>query len=194
MKRFTTPLLLLLAGLAAQAAPLTPAELPAALRDWLPWAQQGQPPLGCPANHDAASQAFAVAVALLTTALAWPILGWAALILLALQVALPALAGAQISPDSVRSARSRQGMVVSEHPLASQAGMEVLRAGGNAVDAAVATGFALAVTHPAAGNIGGGGFMVIRFPDGRTTAIDFRERAPAARYASCRRPACSCHA
>jgi gamma-glutamyltranspeptidase / glutathione hydrolase len=70
------------------------------------------------------------------------------------------------------------GMVVSANILASEVGMQVLRAGGNAVDAAIATGFALAVVHPAAGNIGGGGFMVIRFPDGRATAIDFREKAP----------------
>jgi gamma-glutamyltranspeptidase/glutathione hydrolase len=86
------------------------------------------------------------------------------------------------SVDSVHSLRSTAGMVVSEHPLASQAGRDVLAAGGNAVDAAIATGFALAVTHPAAGNIGGGGFMVIRFPDGRTTAIDFREMAPGASH------------
>jgi gamma-glutamyltranspeptidase/glutathione hydrolase len=78
--------------------------------------------------------------------------------------------------------RAAGGMVVSEHPEASRAGAEVLAAGGNAVDAAIATGFALAVTHPSAGNIGGGGFMVIRFPDGATTALDFRERAPASAY------------
>jgi gamma-glutamyltranspeptidase/glutathione hydrolase len=78
--------------------------------------------------------------------------------------------------------RTAGGMVVSEHPEASRAGADVLAAGGNAVDAAIATGLALAVTHPSAGNIGGGGFMVIRFPDGATTALDFRERAPASAY------------
>ncbi|MBT3342604.1 MAG: gamma-glutamyltransferase [Gemmatimonadetes bacterium] len=78
--------------------------------------------------------------------------------------------------------RAASGMVVAEHWLASEVGRDVLAAGGNAVDAAVATGFALAVTHPAAGNIGGGGFMVIRFPDGSSTAIDFRETAPAAAH------------
>lgn len=70
------------------------------------------------------------------------------------------------------------GMVVSASSIASEAGAKVLASGGNAVDAAIATGFALAVTYPTAGNIGGGGFMVIRFPDGRATTIDFRERAP----------------
>jgi gamma-glutamyltranspeptidase/glutathione hydrolase len=69
-------------------------------------------------------------------------------------------------------------MVVSAYPDASEIGSAVLQAGGNAVDAAIATGFALAVTHPSAGNIGGGGFMVIRFPTGEATAIDARERAP----------------
>ncbi len=75
---------------------------------------------------------------------------------------------------------SSAGMVVSASAIASQVGRDVLANGGNAVDAAIATGFALAVTYPTAGNIGGGGFMVIRFPDGRATTIDFRERAPAA--------------
>ena len=76
--------------------------------------------------------------------------------------------------------RSAHGMVVSATEPASRVGAEVLEAGGNAVDAAIATGFALAVTHPAAGNIGGGGFMVIRFPDGEVTAFDYREKAPLA--------------
>jgi len=78
--------------------------------------------------------------------------------------------------------RSAHGMVVSETVPASEVGAAVLAAGGNAVDAAIATGMALAVTHPAAGNIGGGGFMVIRFADGTSTAIDFREKAPLAAY------------
>ncbi len=69
-------------------------------------------------------------------------------------------------------------MVVAQEPLAAEAGVQVLKNGGNAIDAAVAVGFALAVTHPSAGNIGGGGFMLVRLADGRTTFIDFRERAP----------------
>jgi gamma-glutamyltranspeptidase / glutathione hydrolase len=78
--------------------------------------------------------------------------------------------------------RTAGGMVSSASLIASEAGAEVLRQGGNAVDAAIATGLALAVTHPTAGNIGGGGFMVIRFPDGRATTFDFREKAPAAAH------------
>ncbi|MDB4898525.1 MAG: gamma-glutamyltransferase, partial [Gemmatimonadetes bacterium] len=78
------------------------------------------------------------------------------------------------------SVSAPHGMVVSASSIASQAGRDVLAAGGNAVDAAIATGFALAVTYPVAGNIGGGGFMVIRLPDGRATTIDFRETAPLA--------------
>ncbi len=75
--------------------------------------------------------------------------------------------------------RARHGMVVSADLVASGIGAEVLKSGGNAVDAAVAVGFALAVTHPAAGNLGGGGFMLIRRADGSATFLDFREMAPA---------------
>jgi len=71
-------------------------------------------------------------------------------------------------------------MVVSEHQLASDVGAEVLRRGGNAIDAAVAVGFALAVVNPRAGNIGGGGFLVYRQTDGRVSTLDYRETAPAA--------------
>ena len=72
----------------------------------------------------------------------------------------------------------RQAMVVAQEELATDVGVSILRAGGNAVDAAVAVGFALAVTHPYAGNLGGGGFMLIRMADGRASFIDFREKAP----------------
>ncbi len=74
--------------------------------------------------------------------------------------------------------RSRHGMVVSAHRLASEVGVEMIKNGGNAVDAAVAVGFALAVVFPEAGNIGGGGFMLIRNNDGESVCIDFREKAP----------------
>jgi gamma-glutamyltranspeptidase/glutathione hydrolase len=73
-----------------------------------------------------------------------------------------------------------EGMVVTAQHLATDAGIEVLRRGGNAVDAAVAVGYALAVVYPAAGNLGGGGFMTIQFADGRKRFIDFREKAPLA--------------
>ena len=74
--------------------------------------------------------------------------------------------------------RGKNGMVVSASELASQVGIDILKKGGNAIDAAVAVGFALAVTYPGAGNIGGGGFMVLHLSDGRNTTIDFREKAP----------------
>ncbi|MEK1889184.1 MAG: gamma-glutamyltransferase [Phyllobacterium sp.] len=81
------------------------------------------------------------------------------------------------SPEPVKA---DHGMVVTAQHLASDIGVEVLKKGGNAVDAAVAVGYALAVVYPTAGNIGGGGFMTIRLKDGKTTFLDFRERAPLA--------------
>ncbi len=74
--------------------------------------------------------------------------------------------------------RAKHGMVVAQERLAADVGVEVLKQGGNAVDAAVAVGFALAVTHPQAGNLGGGGFVLIRMADGRRAFLDFREAAP----------------
>ncbi|HET8889228.1 MAG TPA: gamma-glutamyltransferase [Candidatus Angelobacter sp.] len=82
--------------------------------------------------------------------------------------------------QGLRPVHARKAMVVSIHPQASQVGAEILRQGGNAVDAAVATGFALAVVHPAAGNIGGGGFMLLRKANGELHFLDFREKAPKA--------------
>src|SRR5450432_4145245 len=91
----------------------------------------------------------------------------------------PGLAGNDLLGQALRPVHAKKAMVVSVHGEASRAGIFILHKGGNAVDAAVATGFALAVTHPTAGNIGGGGFMLVRMADGRTTFLDFREKAPA---------------
>ena len=92
--------------------------------------------------------------------------------------------------DALRAAASplpvgaRNGMVVTSQHLATKVGVDILKQGGNAVDAAVAVGYALGVVFPAAGNIGGGGFMTIQFADGRKTFIDFRETAPLAATAN----------
>ena len=85
---------------------------------------------------------------------------------------------AQAAADSGGMVVSRNGLVISSSSIASDIGASILRKGGNAVDAAVATAFALAVTYPGAGNIGGGGFMVVRLKNGTATTIDYRERAP----------------
>src|SRR5437762_6620865 len=85
---------------------------------------------------------------------------------------------------SVAPVASEHGMVASAHQLATKVGVDVLKKGGNAVDAAVAVGYALAVVYPAAGNLGGGGFMTIQLADGRKTFLDFRETAPKAATAN----------
>src|ERR1051325_9708084 len=78
--------------------------------------------------------------------------------------------------------RAKHGMVASTNEVASRGGVDIMKRGCNAVDAAIAVALALAVTHPAAGNLGGGGFMMIRLKDGKSTAIDYREMAPAAAH------------
>jgi len=92
---------------------------------------------------------------------------------------LLSLAVTQIAPAR-EPVRARKAMVVSQEPHATDVGVEVMRKGGNAVDAAIAVAFALAVTLPSAGNLGGGGFLLARMADGRTTFVDFREAAPLA--------------
>src|SRR5438093_10318924 len=87
-----------------------------------------------------------------------------------------ACAGGQAASQAPVAAKD--GMVVTAQHLATRVGVDVLKDGGNAVDAAVAVGYALAVVYPAAGNLGGGGFMTIQLADGRKTFLDFREMAP----------------
>jgi gamma-glutamyltranspeptidase/glutathione hydrolase len=94
------------------------------------------------------------------------------------RIAVFLLVAAAVPVWAAQPVRARHGMVVSRERHATQAGLQILKSGGNAIDAAVTVGLALAVTHPSAGNIGGGGFMLIRFADGRSTFLDFRERAP----------------
>src|SRR3979409_465968 len=108
-------------------------------------------------------------------------------VVLVIACCLPAGAQAQRrlytppTADAVHAVVAEHGMVVAQEKIAAQIGADVLRRGGNAVDAAVATGFAMAVTYPRAGNIGGGGHMVIPLADpGRDIAHDYRETAPAA--------------
>ncbi|MDQ6922775.1 MAG: gamma-glutamyltransferase [Pseudomonadota bacterium] len=93
---------------------------------------------------------------------------------------LATIACAAVQAASVSPVGAEHGMVVTAHQLATRVGVEVLERGGNAVDAAVAVGYAMAVVYPAAGNLGGGGFMTIQLADGSKTFLDFREKAPLA--------------
>ena len=95
-----------------------------------------------------------------------------------------ALASLGAHAASVAPVAAENGMVVTAQHLATRVGVDVLKDGGNAIDAAVAVGYALAVVYPAAGNLGGGGFMTIQFTDGRKTFLDFREKAPLAATAN----------
>jgi gamma-glutamyltranspeptidase/glutathione hydrolase len=93
---------------------------------------------------------------------------------------LSLLAAAAVHAASERPVAAEKGMVVTAQHLATEVGVDILKRGGNAIDAAVAVGYALAVVYPAAGNLGGGGFMTVQFADGRKTFLDFREKAPRA--------------
>jgi gamma-glutamyltranspeptidase/glutathione hydrolase len=100
------------------------------------------------------------------------------LIILLLSLYLTSCKNVQSQNSEKNSNLIDSGIVVSAHPEASRIGIEILKKGGNAVDASVATGFALSVCYPSAGNIGGGGFMVFRFANGEIACLDFREKAP----------------
>jgi gamma-glutamyltranspeptidase / glutathione hydrolase len=99
---------------------------------------------------------------------------------LTLQLVVSLLVTTCAAAEGLRPVHAKHAIVVSVHEEASKAGVEIMRRGGNAVDAAVATGFALAVVHPAAGNIGGGGFMLVRMAGGDVHFLDYREKAPQA--------------
>ena len=88
----------------------------------------------------------------------------------------------QAHVQSLKGPIANKFMISSAHPLASAIGVEIMKDGGNAIDAAIAVNFALAVVYPQAGNIGGGGFAVIRMNDGTVSSLDFREKAPALAY------------
>src|SRR6202789_4148608 len=106
-----------------------------------------------------------------------PVARFSSLILAAVGISSAISLAHAAAPAPLESAG---GMVVTAQHLASDVGADILRQGGNAVDAAVAIGYALAVTHPCCGNLGGGGFMTIHLADGRNTFINFREKAPLA--------------
>src|SRR2546429_9973765 len=95
-------------------------------------------------------------------------------------IAVAAIIRTTVHAASIAPVGGERGMVVTAHQLATKVGVEVLKRGGNAVDAAVAVGYAMAAVYPAAGNLGGGGFMTIQMADGRKTFLDFREKAPLA--------------
>src|ERR1700685_3021213 len=101
-------------------------------------------------------------------------------LLILLLMAAAIIYGTPVVAASTEPVHAAHGIVVSVHELASKAGVEIMQAGGNAVDAAVATGFALAVGDSPAGNIGGGGLMLMRMADGKVHFLDYREKAPAA--------------
>ncbi|WP_437621983.1 gamma-glutamyltransferase [Sorangium sp. So ce1151] len=144
--------LALIAGCEARTPPAPPAAAPATS--------------GAPALASAAAAPQAASAAAATTAAPAP-------------EPLPPEPPIALASGGARAVRGDAGLVTSVEENATRAGADVLRRGGNAIDAAVAVAFALAVTHPSAGNIGGGGFMMVRLANGETQAIDFREAAPA---------------